>query len=144
MGDHEIVQFLVQGVVRVDNDPVRRPMPLILCYERDYPFEVTVTFPPAKSSPVSWLLTRDLLNDGRLGLQSIVGDLAVTPANDPVLGDAVQLRLTSPAGKAALWLPERDVTAFLAATYALVPAGTETQLVDWDAAIAALIGGASR
>ncbi|MFE9423204.1 SsgA family sporulation/cell division regulator [Kitasatospora sp. NPDC006697] len=101
-------------------------IPAQLEYDTSLPYGVCITFTPA-GNPVRWYFGRDLLNEGRL-VPSGCGDVRVAP------GDAGRTMITLRAwGKeAVIAAPTEDVTAFLADTYALVPAGAESQHIDVD------------
>ena len=72
------------------------------------------------------------------GNSELVVDIGVRPDARPIgsldlqlLAKEVLIDLLSPSGHAALWVADADVTQFLAATYQLVPAGTEADHINW-------------
>ena len=83
-----------------------------------------------------WIFARQLLTDGVFRLAG-EGDVQVWPSRSHGVG-GVCVALSSPSGSARLEVPGSDLIAFLSATYAAVPAGCETNLIDLDAEIAHL------
>lgn len=110
----------------------RVPVSTILDYSADEPYSVRATFQTGEES-VSWVFARDLLAAGRKTAAG-TGDISVWPAThggDPV----VCLSLSSPSGQAMLHADLADIDAFLDRSFAVVPAGTESELVDIDGLI---------
>ncbi|MFE6054913.1 SsgA family sporulation/cell division regulator [Kitasatospora sp. NPDC056446] len=81
-----------------------------------------------------WYFGRDLLNEGRHAPAGI-GDVQVRPGS---VGE-VLIVLHGSDGLAVLSAPEEAVTAFLADSFALVPAGSEADHLDVDGALAVLL-----
>jgi hypothetical protein len=106
----------------------RRSITVTFRYDPRDPFAVTLLIPVKRDGFVKWVLARELLNDGRLGVEGPGGDVTVSPAASP--GEVV-IDLLSPSGHAAVWVADEDVTQFLTATYQLVPAGTEADRINW-------------
>lgn len=106
------------------------------------PYAVEALFDAGGDAPVRWVFSRDLL---AAGLRDAVGEGDVSVCPVPAPRDAVadepvvRLRLASPDGSAVLEAPARALEAFLAETYAAVPAGAESAHLDVDAAIGAIL-----
>jgi hypothetical protein len=112
------------------------PLAATLRYQADDPFAVRATFRAGPDS-ISWVLGRDLLNDGLL-LESGEGDVRVWPG----VQDGhrmVMLELTSPDGRAVLAAGAEGVETFLQRTYEAVPRGYEGYHLDVDTAISQLL-----
>jgi hypothetical protein len=103
-------------------------VPVVLSYASDDPWAVHATFLVGQDQQVVWLFSRELLETGRRFLCGD-GDVNVGPHEE----GRVRIELRSPDGTAGLLARERDVTAFLQATYDAVPAGAEHGRLDWDA-----------
>lgn len=106
----------------------RPPIPITVEFRYDPadPYAVDLWFPSQRET---WVLSRELLTDCRLGCEGPGGDVTVSPAAS---ASEVRIELLSPAGHAVLWVDAAALTAFLDDTYRLVPAGTETNHIDWD------------
>lgn len=87
---------------------------------------------------VEWLMGRELLQDGLSDVTG-EGDVCVHPGFDDKGAPVVHLELSSPDGDAVLMVPAGELRKFLAASYRSVPAGTETEFLDMDAALAELL-----
>ena len=118
-----------------------------LVYDPRDPFAVAIEV--AQKKPVTWCLSRELLQEGASGVRVDplgVGDVRVRRETTPTstrsawLRDEVLLELSSPDGRACLWVPTAPLQQFLDATYYAVPAGTESSRIEWDAGLRALIG----
>ena len=114
----------------------RRSTDVTFRYDPRDPYAVTLLIPVRRGRLVEWVFARELLADGRLGIEGPGGDVTVAPAADP---DEVLIDLCSPGGHAALWVPDEDVLRFLTATYELVPAGTEADRIIWARELPALL-----
>lgn len=114
-------------------------VPAILHYDAAEPYAVTATFRTADGD-ITWLFARDLLADGLEHLAGD-GDVAVWPAHTQGV-DRVSIALTSPDGQALLEADRPALLGFLHATYQVVPSGQESEHLDVDAAIAALLADA--
>jgi hypothetical protein len=106
-------------------------------YQAHEPFALTVAFGTDRSRWVEWVFARDLLIDGLTHLAG-EGDLSVQPG---VADDTLALTVRSPSGTATFELDRVDTEAFLDATLALVPAGTESTYFDVDRLLAELSAG---
>lgn len=111
-------------------------LPVTLRYSAKDPYAVQALF-AGDDVAVEWVFGRDLLVDS-LDRPSGEGDVQVWPA---VRGGArlVMISLSSPDGQAVLEGDAADIEAFLSRTLAMVPAGSESTLLDLDGEIAALL-----
>ena len=87
---------------------------------------------------VEWFMSRELLQAGRHDLAGI-GDVCVHPGFDEDGAPVVHLELSSPDGQAVLVVPARELEQFLDDSYRAIPAGSETEHLDIDAALAQLL-----
>ena len=115
------------------------PVDAALSYLASDPYAVTAVFHADETSPVTWTFGRDLLAAG-LNEPSGEGDVGVWPSTSR--GAAVVcMALTSPSGQALLEASRTDVETFLAASYELVPSGTESSHLDLDQDLLRLLAG---
>lgn len=119
------------------------PVPVRLEFEQTDPYAVHMTFTTAPGREVRWVFARDLLLDGLLRPAGD-GDVRIWPSprgatSDGGSRDVVLLELSSPSGQARFETSATTIAHFLDQTLALVPSGTESALVDVDAALAALL-----
>ncbi|MGW7385031.1 SsgA family sporulation/cell division regulator [Streptomyces sp. NPDC054794] len=113
------------------------PLCIRLRYEPTDPYVVRTVFFVDCDEPVEWVLGRDLLTDG---LKGCAGCADVRIWSAVGRGDQwMYIALGSSAGTALLEVPVRDITSFLQDTEALVPRGTESAHIDWDAELAHLL-----
>ncbi|MFJ9732612.1 SsgA family sporulation/cell division regulator [Streptomyces sp. NPDC101171] len=113
------------------------PLCMRLSYDPTDPYVVRAAFFVHGDESVEWVLSRDLLSDG---LKDSVGDgdVRIWPAVGR--GDeAMYVVLKNSKGTALLEVPAREVNSFLENTQALVPRGTESTRIDWDAEVAFLL-----
>jgi len=111
-----------------------------LVYDPADPFAVRVCLRTDGSPAVQWVVSRDLLADG-LSTPAGDGDVGVWPS---VAGGApvVCLSLSSPDGQALLFGAHGEVSEFVQRTFDEVPSGHESELLDLDALVDHLLGGA--
>lgn len=112
------------------------PVPAGLRYDPSDPYAVHITFHTGVAA-VQWTFARQLLTDG-VSAPTGEGDVSVWPSRTsgrPV----VCLSLSSPSGRALFEVPLDRLVEFLTNTYAAVPTGCETDHIDLDGAIAALL-----
>ena len=115
------------------------PVDASLSYLATDPYAVTAVFHADDEASVAWTFGRDLLAQG-LAEPSGEGDVGIWPSTSR--GAAVIcLALSSPSGRALLEASRDDVRAFLAATYDLVPQGTESEHLDLEDALVRLLAG---
>ncbi|HTY73566.1 MAG TPA: SsgA family sporulation/cell division regulator [Actinomycetes bacterium] len=112
-------------------------VPAELCYDPTDPYAVTATF-RSEDDAVAWTFSRDLLDEG-LVAPAGEGDVAVWPCSDDD-GEVVCIALSSPFGQALLEAQRHEVEAFIVRSFQTVPRGSESDLLDLDAEIAALLG----
>ena len=115
------------------------PLTAELHYSADDPIAVKACFDDGSPEPVRWVFARELLAEGMKELNGD-GDVVIWPTIDTDGQAAVQLRLSSPHGDALLEASASEVEEFLAATWRLVPPGTEHRHIDVDDVITALLG----
>jgi len=107
-------------------------VPAELSYDPADPYAVTATF-RSDEDAVAWTFSRDLLDEGLLAPAGD-GDVAVWPCNDDD-GEVICIALSSPFGQALLEAQRHEVEAFIVRSFTSVPRGTESDLIDIDAAI---------
>ncbi|MET7778969.1 SsgA family sporulation/cell division regulator [Streptomyces mirabilis] len=113
------------------------PLCVRLRWEPTDPYVVRAVFFADCDEPVEWVLGRDLLADG---LEGSAGYADVRIWSAAGRGNqSIYIVLRSSAGTALLEVPLQDVTSFLQDTEALVPRGTESGHIDWDAELAHLL-----
>jgi hypothetical protein len=121
----------------IDQTGSATPLAAQLCYDKSDPYAVTASFVTGPAE-VRWVFARELLAEG-LYEPTGDGDVHVWPCID-ARGTAVTiLELTSPDGEALMQARSRDLTEFLANTEALVPFGSESDFVDFSAALDGLL-----
>ncbi|MEU6340882.1 SsgA family sporulation/cell division regulator [Streptomyces sp. NPDC046977] len=104
-------------------------------YGPDEPYAVHMRFGRVSGTgDAVWVVSRDLLLAGLRG-PSGAGDVHVRPGAD---GDTL-IGLGGESGTAVLRVGTGVLAAFLAAAIALVPLGTESGCIDWDACISGLL-----
>jgi hypothetical protein len=117
----------------------------LLCYEATDPFAVRIAFGDVgddngvvdpDGGGIAWLVSRELLQSG-LDRPSGDGDVRIWPAN--TAADVLFLHLRAPSGEALFELSRAPVAAFLRQTEALVPSGSESDLLDLDDELHALL-----
>ena len=113
------------------------PVPVQLRFEVADPFAVHLRFTTGPTRDVRWVFARELLTDGLLGPVGN-GDVRVWPGEDPAR-DVVVVELSSPTGPARFEASATAVATFLDRSFALVAPGRESERVDLDAALVALL-----
>jgi hypothetical protein len=112
-------------------------VPAELSYDPSDPYAVTATF-RSECDAVAWTFSRELLDEGLTGPAG-EGDVAVWPSNEDD-GEIVCIALSSPFGHALLEARRHEVEAFVVRSFSSVPRGTESDHLDIDGAIEALLG----
>ncbi|MFJ9707739.1 SsgA family sporulation/cell division regulator [Streptomyces sp. NPDC101234] len=105
-------------------------IPATLCYDREDPFAVRMTFPaPAtlEGVDVCWTFSRELLEAG-LHAPEGKGDVRVRPYGY----DRTVLEFHAPEGTAVIHVLTGEIRRFLKATGTLVPVGLEHLQLDLD------------
>ena len=92
-----------------------------------------MSFDAGGQDPIEWTFARDLLDQG-LWQSAGDGDVQVWPG-----GGQVFLALCSPSGKAVLETPRQAIADFVARTQRVVPVGHESEHVDLDRELEALL-----
>jgi hypothetical protein len=127
--------------------PERTIVPLMasLHYTSQDPYAIKIAFHVGTGEPVEWTLARDLLA-AALHSREGIGDVQawLSAASDDSEGDAsgaviMNISMTSPFGHAQFEAPAEDVARFLQRTYRIVPVGEESDFVDFDAELTALL-----
>lgn len=108
----------------------------LLDYAAHEPFSVRATFRTSEGD-VNWVFARDLLAEG-LRKPAGDGDIAVWPSKN-ASGDIFCLSLSSPNGQALMEAPRDAIEEFLMRTYTVVPAGSESGMIDIDGLIDRLL-----
>lgn len=118
-------------------------------YSGNDPYAVRMAFHVGTDEPVEWIFARDLLAAGIESRQG-EGDVQVWPSpvscaetdDLDVIGPAeplgapgtdgkvLNIELSSPFGQAQFEAPAQAMSAFLARTYQIVPAGKESSYID--------------
>ncbi len=124
--------------------PQQTVVPLVasLYYAKDDPYAIRIAFHVGLDEPVEWIFARDLLSMGIEGREGL-GDVVVWPSAGTEGGapdSVLNIELSSPFGQAHFEAPAKEVSDFLQRTYAIVPAGNETDCVDVDAELTDLLG----
>ncbi|SDE98661.1 Streptomyces sporulation and cell division protein, SsgA [Blastococcus fimeti] len=112
-------------------------VPALLCYDATDPFAVRIAFGDIGDDSgavdtdegIAWLVSRELLQVG-LDRPSGDGDVRVWPAHAAT--DVLFLHLRAPSGEALFELSRAVVAGFLRQTEALVPSGSESELLHLD------------
>jgi hypothetical protein len=136
--------------------PEHTIMPLMagLHYASADPYAIRMAFHVGTGEPVEWALSRDLLAAALVSPQGI-GDVRAWPSaapGGPAAGGAeeetaagpqaarvLHLEMSSPFGHAQFQASAAAVAAFLQKTYAIVPAGRESDFLDFDAELTELL-----
>lgn len=133
--NHEMVNATVPMGIVLEGRAV--PLPCTLSYTVFDPFAVTATF-ASGDGEVAWTFGRELLALGLIE-RAGEGDVTVRPLDDLV----IEIVLSSPNGSAVVRADIGDIAEFLAATYRLLPQGSEWPYLNFDAELAALLDGES-
>lgn len=106
------------------------------------PYAVHLRFSSGHAPDVEWVFARRLLAEG-MYQQAGRGDVRVAPLPGSK-GATIVIELNAPAGRALCEANAGAIAAFLYSTEQLVPFGAESQLIDMDMALTALLtpGGA--
>jgi len=120
----------------IDATGAATPMQADLTYDPRDPYAVTAVFMTGAGN-VRWTFGRDLLVDG-LYEPTGDGDVHVWPCLDADGHAVVIIELCSPDGEALVQARTGDLTTFVERMTALVAPGSESDLMDVDATIAAI------
>lgn len=134
-----------QDLRLIGPDDLTVPLACGLHYSARDPFAVKMSLDAGRAEPVDWFFSRDLLA-AALHAREGIGDVRAwpSPASSAVAGaGALEKTLTielGPPGGCARFEADADgISAFLARTYELVPAGEELDSVDVDAELDELL-----
>lgn len=123
----------------VSADGPMLPLETELRYSTDDPLAVVVLFDTGEGEPIRWVFARDLLAQG-LDAKTGDGDITVLPVPaDSGQEPVIHIRLQSPDGDALIEADSSDIERFLAQTWRLVAPGTESQLLNLDEMLEALL-----
>ncbi|MEV5645459.1 SsgA family sporulation/cell division regulator [Streptomyces flaveolus] len=117
------------------------PLPAELHYGITDPYAVRLSLGPSTGPPVTWVFARELLAEG-LRRPTGSGDVLVLPryGQNP---HSIRIVLSNCAGTALVDLAAMEVASFVRETFAVVPGGTESDHLDLDGTITALMGRSS-
>ncbi|MFF8772329.1 SsgA family sporulation/cell division regulator [Kitasatospora sp. NPDC015120] len=112
------------------------PVRAWLRFDSSLPYGVCLSFGRCtpEGSTLDWYFGRDLLSEGRYAPAGD-GDVRVRPGGP----GRTLIILRTAEREAVISAPAFAVTAFLAESFALVPAGTEPEVLDLDALCARLV-----
>ena len=119
------------------------PLMASLYYSCHDPYAVKMAFHVGTDEPVEWALARDLLA-AALHSREGIGDVQAWPSAAST-GEAaggqkiMNIAMTSPHGHAQFEASAAAIETFLAQTYQLVPDGSESSYLDFDAELAELL-----
>ncbi|GAB3763048.1 hypothetical protein FB382_001316 [Nocardioides ginsengisegetis] len=111
-------------------------------YDPRDPYAVWITF-PNPAGDVRWAMSRSTLRRGMTDPAG-QGDLQAWPSIDEDGRAVVVLEFQSPDGRLVAQAHTDAVHQFLTRSLALVPAGTESEHLDLDGLVAALLGSAAQ
>ncbi|WP_225635854.1 SsgA family sporulation/cell division regulator [Streptomyces solaniscabiei] len=117
------------------------PLPAELHYRITDPFAVRLSLGPSTGAPVTWVFARELLAEG-LRRPTGSGDVLVLPGYGQN-SHSLRIVLSNFAGTALVDLAATGVASFVRETFTSVPGGSESDHLDLDGAITALMGRSS-
>ena len=106
-------------------------------YDAEDPYAVTLTF-YTDGPEVTWSFARDLLATG-IEHPAGNGDVHVWPSVNRAGQPVTVIELQSPGGQALLQASTAEVTSFVTATQAIVASGSESDHIDLDTLVSALL-----
>ncbi|WP_329389999.1 SsgA family sporulation/cell division regulator [Streptomyces sp. NBC_01351] len=110
---------------------LRFPLRATFRWRPEAPLEVALTFhAQAGRADVTWVIGRDLLARGVRTLTG-EGDVRIQPTAGPGRRGQVLLRLGT-RSPALFTLDRAELHSWLEDTWAVVPAGTEAECLDWE------------
>ncbi|GAA4839097.1 SsgA family sporulation/cell division regulator [Kitasatospora terrestris] len=125
---------LVVGEDQFINLPVR------FAYRRAAPFAVVLEFPDSGEAVGAWEFSRDLLWEG-LHEPAGLGDVRIFPPCHCQARRRLRIMLVGREGTALLEVSAEPLRSWLREeSFALVPRGAESGLIDWDAELGRLVG----
>lgn len=108
----------------------------LMDYSAHEPYSVRATF-RTSDGDVNWVFAREILSEG-LRKPAGDGDIAVWPSRSHDT-DVMCISLSSPSGQALMEAPRAEIEDFLMRTYTVVPAGSESAMLDIDLLIDRLL-----
>jgi Streptomyces sporulation and cell division protein, SsgA len=131
------------GIGLVGPEQMLVPLMVSLYYSSGDPYAVRMAFHVGTDEPVEWTIARDLLA-AALHSHEGIGDIQAWPsvaaAPEGVAGDKIlNIKMISPFGRAQFEASAAAIEAFLVQTYELVPHGSESAYLDFDAELAELL-----
>jgi len=119
--------------------PDHGPVPLVasLYYSGQDPYAIRMAFHVGTDEPVEWIFARDLLSGGLEGPAG-EGDVQVWP-DDEADSAVLNIALCSPFGQAHFEAPLAETSEFLKRTYEVISAGHESEFIDLDTELDALL-----
>jgi len=121
----------------IDLEGVSTPVEAEISYDAADPFAVSILF-KVEPAGVRWTFARDLLVEGSYEPTGD-GDIHVWPCLSADGGAVVIVELESPSGGAMVQINSRDMSAFIARMLTVVPLGTESELLDFEAELSELL-----
>jgi hypothetical protein len=125
----------------IDSSGAATPIDAELRYDPTDPYAVTTVFMTG-SSQVRWTFGRELLSDG-LYEPAGDGDVHVWPCLDSAGHAVVIIELCSPDGEALVQAKTGDLRSFVDRMAKAVEPGSESEHIDVDAAITAILAAKS-
>jgi Streptomyces sporulation and cell division protein, SsgA len=139
------------GVGLVGPEHTIVPLMASLYFCRQDPYAIRMAFHVGTDEPVEWTLARDLLA-AALHAREGIGDVQAWPSTAPggpaAGGDGegaaaghriLNISMSSPFGHALFQVSAEEIAEFLGRTYQIVPAGQETDVIDFDAELSNLL-----
>lgn len=121
----------------IDLEGVSTPVAADLSYDAADPFAVSIVF-NVEPVAVRWTFARELLVDGFYEPTGD-GDIHVWPSLSTDGTAVVIVELDAPAGGAMVQINSRDAAAVIEQMLDLVPAGAESDLLDFDAELSEIL-----
>ncbi|MEV5009815.1 SsgA family sporulation/cell division regulator [Streptomyces sp. NPDC056159] len=125
------------GMELVSPQGTRLPVPTHLLYRSQDPLVVEFLFQGLALSPVSWVISRELLARGMLAASG-EGDVRVWPTGTGPEA-LLHILLSPPGGSAHLIAALPALTHWLYRTYQMVPAAHETEALDLESHLERLL-----
>jgi hypothetical protein len=117
----------------VDTEGLSTPLDAEFEYDPADPFAVSVLFAD-EPTPVRWTFARELLIEGFYEPTGD-GDVHVWPCLNTEGAAVVILELSSPSGEVLVQVGSRALSAFIHQMVAIVPPGSEGDIIDLDSEI---------
>jgi sporulation and cell division protein SsgA len=120
-----------------------RPLVARFIYSREDPYAIRVAFRVEQDKLVEWVFARDLLSMGMRGREGL-GDVTVWPSSGAGVsgfGRVVNIEISSPFGRAHFEVSVKEIAEFLRYTCQIVPAGEESELMDFEDELTDLLRG---